>query len=185
MIRIDIRPELADVERMLREMSPTARRATSRAINRTLTTVRAEAARQVREQRNLPIREIRRQMRIDRATPAALSGSIVVTGRPIPIRHFARSSSRGVSAKVTRKGRAVLLRREGRKAFRNPAVGGGLPVLYRVSSKRLPIRAWPPVPGIPRVLVQDRIVAALRALAHTTFRSRIASELRFELSRVR
>lgn len=192
MIEIDVRVDVRKAQVFLRATQQGARLATARAINRTLTSVRAEAARMLQEKRNLPISQIKKQMRVVRATAQKPEGAVVVSGKPISIRHFSRlrmermggktTGISGISAKILKAGRATLLRRHGNKAFTNPKIGGGLAIVYRTTKKRLPISAWAPVPGLPKVLVQNQIVAALRKVVATMFPERMKAELNYEIN---
>lgn len=195
MIQLDVRADIKKVQLFLRATQQGTKRATSRALNRTMVTVQAEAARKLQEERNLRIGEIKKQMRIEGATVAKLVAKLTVSGKPISIRHFSRlrfdrmggkvTGISGISAKIRKADRYKLLRRHGNKAFTNPKIGGGLAIVYRKTKKRLPISAWAPVPGLPRVLVQTKISEALKDVALTTFKKRIAHELQYEIDQAK
>lgn len=180
MIQLDIKVDARDARVFLRSAQTGVAKATARALNKTMTPVRAEAARRLQEQRNLPISQIKKAMRVVRATPQYLASTLVVSGRPISIRHFANHGKRGVTVKIERSGKRTLLRRGSIKAFVNPKWRPG--VFIRKGKSRLPIEAWPPVPGLPRVLVQDRIMAALRSVVVDVFPKRMREELHYELN---
>lgn len=192
MIQVDVRADIKKVQIFLKATEQGTKRATARALNRTATTVRAEAARMLQEKRNLPISIIKRAMRIVRATVGRLTASVVVSGRPISMRNFSRlrfermggkiTGISGISAKILKADRYKLLQRHGNKAFTNPKIGGGLPIMYRRGKSRLPISSWAPVPGLPTVLVQRKIADALRAVASAMFRERIKAELNYEIN---
>lgn len=189
MIRLDVRADVKQVQLFLVATQQGVKRATARALNRTMVTVKADAARRLQEERNLTIGEIKKQMRTDNATVGRLFAKLTVSGKPISIRHFSRLrfdrangkviGVSGISAKIRKVDRYKLLRRHGNKAFTNPKIGGGLAIVYRTTKKRLPISAWAPVPGLPRVLVQAKIAEALKDVASTTFKKRIAEELNY------
>jgi hypothetical protein len=86
---------------------------------------------------------------------------------------------RGVTVRIEKGGKRTRLQRYGNKAFVNLPWRPG--VFIRKTKKRLPIEAWPPVPGLPRVLVQQRIVEALKAEVERTFPKRFAEEMRYEI----
>jgi hypothetical protein len=190
-IKVDVRADFKKAHIFLSSIAGAngVKRATARALNRTLTTVRAEAARRLQEERNLRIGEIKKQMRIERATVAKLWAKLTVSGKPISIRHFSRLrldrangkviGVGGITAKIRKADRYRLLRRHGNKAFTNPKIGGGLVIVYRTTKKRLPISAWAPVPGLPRVLVQAKIAEALKEVATSTFKKRYVEELNY------
>jgi hypothetical protein len=188
-IQLDVRANIWKAEIFLRATQKGVARATARALNRTMVPVRAEAARRLQDERNLRLGEIKKQMRIERATVGRLFAKLTVSGKAISIRHFSRlrferTSGKivgitGISAKIRKADRYKLLKRHGNKAFTNPRIGGGLAIVYRKTRKRLPISAWAPVPGLPRVLVQAKIAEALKAVASTTFSKRIREELNY------
>ena len=194
MIHVDVRTDFRAARIYLRHLSTDQgiKRATARALNRTATSVRAEAARMLRQKRALRIGDIKKAMRIVRATTKKLVAEVVVSGKPISIRHFSRlrfermggkrTGISGISAKILQADRAKLLRRHGNKAFTNPRIGGGLAIVYRKGKQRLPISAWAPVPGLPTVLVQEKIASALKLLATSMFKERLKDELNYEIN---
>lgn len=184
MIGLDVKADVKKVQLFLRSLSSQGtKRATSRALNKTGVTVRAEAARRIQQKRNLRIGEIKKQMRLERATVNKLLTTVTVSGRPISIRHFATAGKRGVTVKIERGGKRTRLQRNGNKAFINAAWRPG--VFVRKSKRRLPIVAWPPVPGLPTVLVQDQIVQALKQLASETFQKRFREEMNYEIQKAK
>lgn len=192
MIHVDVRADIHKVQIYLRACRDGGARATSRALNRTATTVRAEAARLIQGKRALNIGTIKKALRVERSTSKSLLAKVIASGRPISIRHFSRLSFdtikgkrtgvRGVSLRILKKDRARIARKYGNKAFTSPKIGGGLPIMVRTGPKRLPIEAWTPVPGFPTVFVQETIAAAMRRVAVQSFRSRLKAELNYELN---
>lgn len=192
MIELDVRVDIKKAQLFLRATEQGAKRATARALNRTAVTVRAEAARMLQEKRALNIGTIKKAMRINRATTQRLEAAVVVSGKPISIRHFSRirlartngkvTGVSGISARILQGAPLKLLQRHGNKAFTSPKIGGGLAIVYRRGKSRLPISAWAPVPGLPKVLVQSKIVAAIRKVVGDVFPKRMAEELNYEIN---
>jgi hypothetical protein len=185
MISIDVRVDIRKAQVFLRATQQGTARATYRALNRAALAVRAEAVKLLRERRNLPASVIRAAMRIKNASIDNLQAAVIVSGQPISIRHFSNVNKRSITAKVTRGGARVLLRQNGNRAFTNPKLGGGVTPFVRLSKARLPIRAWPKVSGLPRVIVQARIAEALKAVGSSTFVKRFDHEMRRELERAK
>lgn len=188
MIGIDVKADVKKVQVYLRSLSNQGtKRATSRALNKTGVTVRAEAARRIQQKRNLRIGEIKKQMRLERATVTKLLATVTVSGRPISMRHFVKASGKPhmqrAKAKILRGSKLTQLQANGNKAFVNAKWRPG--VFVRKTRKRLPIRIWPPVPGLPTVLVQDQIVQALKQLASETFQKRFREEMNYEISKAK
>lgn len=184
-IEVDLRADIKQATLFLTAVERgSTRKALPRALNKTATTVRADAARRLQERRSLKIGVIKGAMRIERATITKHRAAVVVSGKPIPIRHFSRAGDRGVTVRITRGAKRHRLMRHGNKAFSNSKFAGGN-IFVRTGRSRLPISKWAPVPGLPRVLVQKEIVAALRRVIAQTFPRRLEEELRFEISKAR
>lgn len=168
------------ITKFLLKTETAANRATVRTLNRTVTTVRAEAARLIQEKRNLPIAEIKKSMSVRRATVLVPYAVLTVRGKAISMRHFANAGKRGVTVRIEKGAKRTRLTRYGNNAFINAPWRPG--VFVRKGKSRLPIVAWPPVPGLPTVLVQEGIKTALLAVAARSFKARINAELNYELN---
>jgi hypothetical protein len=174
-------------------------RAVSRALNRTATTVRAEAARVIAPQvRPLRIGEIRRAIAVRRSTPDTLVAVVRAGGRRrIPITALgARQTRAGVRVRVG--GRSFLIQhafigpvRGGRDGarIRAPDFKGQLVDAVRYRQKRVnrsgmdvPI-AEIFAPGIPAVFVERQVLEVLGRVARERFAVAIAQEVRFARTR--
>lgn len=193
MIEIDVSTYINGATMFLKEMEPSCRRAAYRALNRTATTVRADAARLLQGERALLIGTIKSQMFVKRATLRNLRAKIGVKGGPISMRHFAylrfettkgqRTGISGITYKVKKADRRKLLKRGNRKAFTNPMLGGGVTIFVRRGPSRLPIMKWAPVPGLPHSLVSNAVETAIRTTAVRVFQQRYDHEVRYEIRR--
>ena len=180
-VKFDIKPDFREAEKLLRELGPAAKRATSRTINKTIIPVRAISARKIQEKRNLKIGVIKQQLKVQRARPNRLFGAIVASGKPIPIRHFGANQTRkGVTVKVAKVGKRIALQKYSNKSFRHKGFAKGS-VFVRRGKERLPIQKWPPASGIPSVFVQKQVEAAMQKTARTTWTKRFREEINFEL----
>jgi hypothetical protein len=179
-VKADIRRATAFLRAVEKSVVP---RATARALNRTATSVRAEAAREMQKKRALRIGVIKGAMFMKRASTKNLTATVGVSGQPIPIRHFARVGIRGITVTIQKGSKRRLLQRNGNKAFTNPRLGGGLSIFVREGKKRLPISKWRPVPGLPHVFVQNAVLNALRRVVDRVFPPRLEHELKYEISR--
>jgi hypothetical protein len=184
-MKLDVRLHTKQVDRLLRKLAGPrgVKTATARALNKTATSVRAHAARLIREKRDMRVSDIKRGISIRRATVGHLVAIVTASGRPLSIRHFARAGVRGVTAKVSKNGKRVLLQRHGNRAFVNTKFSST--VFVRTTKKRLPIQAWPRVSGIAHVFAQRQIERAMHGEARSTFRKRIAEELRYVVSQAK
>jgi hypothetical protein len=180
----------------------------ARAINRTLTTMRAEGARLLADGVGLPVNQMRRRLFIRRARPDFLEGALEAGGSErVPLSAFratqrgkrirgARRRGRssvggGVTARVGKQSvfipHAFIIDREKRKAvvIRAPSFKAQMfdQVNYRANrmvnkGSDLPI-AEIFAPGPKRVFVQRAIVEALGRVARTRFPELIRQEVRF------
>jgi hypothetical protein len=154
--------------------------AASRAINKTLTNVRTEANKQIREERALSASTVRNALAIKRATKLLLIGELIASGRPIPLREYqARQTKAGVTVKVSPGGRK-LVSHAGNKGFIVSKIGGH--VFAREGKSRLPIKKLYG-PSIPSTFIKAKVLAALDRVASSSWQKRIAEELRYELSK--
>ena len=168
-------------------------RALPRALNKTATAVRKTTANDLQQRRAIPKRQITGAMRIIRANRFRSTAYIAVSGRPIPMRHFASAAARagkvkrGVTIRIEKGQKRRLLERQGKKAFINAAWNPNVFVRlgYPMKSKpnREAIGKWTPVPGLPRVLVQGRVVKNFRRVAARVFPKRFHEEINFEILR--
>jgi len=162
-----------------------------RALNRTATTVRAEAARRIRERYNLKSRVLKDQIRIRNATKAELRAVVQASGRPIPLVEFdARSGATGATVRVSRVRkpvahafiatmksghRGVFLRVEkGSRKYRNQRVrkgGSDLPVAELFG------------PSLPQAFTSKQVMDAIVAAARERFPKAFEQEARYYLSK--
>lgn len=109
-IKIDVRGGMdrviADLERTKREV---VEKAVPRALNKVADQVKTAASREMRDAGyKLKVSDIKKTMRIDRASPGKLTARVVASGRPIPlIQYGARQTGKGVSVDVLH-GRKVI-----------------------------------------------------------------------------
>jgi hypothetical protein len=173
-LRIDVRNDFRQVAVQFELRTTTLVNAAAvRALNRTATTVRAEASRQIRGRYSLKAGTVRKQLRIERATRNRLTSAVIASGAPIPLVEFgARQTKKGVTVKVTKTRKLV------KGVFIARMKSGKVGVFERLGSKRLPIRELFSV-SLPRTFTQRQILAALRKTAADRFRIELARELRF------
>lgn len=178
-LRIDVRSNLREVEISLGRLAENLRdKALVRALNRTATTIRAEAAREIKAEYNMTIGDIKGQMRIENATAAQLRSRVVVSGKPISLSGFGpRQNAQGVTVMVKRGQRKLI-----RHAFLLNRPGGSA-VFERVGNARLPIKKLFTL-SLPSAFTNDKVMAALKRVAATRFPEAFAQESRYYLSKV-
>lgn len=174
-----------DVSKVLKNIADIpkgpARRAIVRGLNKTAANVRTSANRAIRERRPLPARAVNDALAIRRATANHLVSSLVVTGRPIPLKDYqARPTKAGVTVSVT-KGARKLVQHKGNKGFVVEKIGSN--VFAREGKARLPIKKLFG-PSLPSTFIQAEVRKAWTATAIDAMPKRLAEEMRFELSKL-
>lgn len=191
--KIDVRHNCEAVIAELNDYGAKVRdQATVRSLNRTLTTVRAEAARAVQPDIGLPMMQVRRQIIFRRATKATLMAALKFSNRRLRLtRYGARQLANGVQLR----GPKYLIAKptwgaaeyemtlaELRNAFivasrrNNPA--NALNVWLREGKERYPLILLL-APSLSDVVLKSSIDKAMVAVAQRRFAEVIAQELRF------
>lgn len=177
-ITFDVRKVLGNVGEIPRGPM---RRAAVRGLNKVVVNVRTSASTAIRQRRALSAKVVRDAMAIRKATNQHLVSSIVVTGRPIPLKGYkANQTKRGVTVAVT-PGKRTLVSHAGNKAFIIDKIGGH--VFARQGKSRLPVKKLFG-PSLPSTFVQEQVRAAWTATAMDAMPKRLAEEMRFELSKL-
>lgn len=177
-IRFDASRVIGNIE----SLPARARRAISRGLNKTAGNVRTTASSAIRKRRALSAKVVREALAIRKASPDRLVSSLVVTGRPIPLRDYkARATKKGVTAHVS-PGKRKAISHRGNRAFIVQKLSGH--VFAREGKERLPIKKLFG-PSLPSTFVQQEVKAAWTATARDALPKRIAEEVRFELSKMK
>lgn len=190
-IGFTISADLKSVELALVRVKNGVPRAATRAINRTLTTVRAAAAREIATDIGVPATAVKKALAVTKARFRHLEGLITITGRRIPL-----SALRPTGPEPSRgKGQGVSYalggsRRRIREAFLATLKSGHRGVFRRVPpSLRKSRGAWSknlPIielfgPSIPRVAGKTTIRSLLRTLGMATYVRNLKHEVQFLL----
>lgn len=189
-IGFTISADLKSVELALVRVKNGVPRAATRAINRTLTTVNAAAAREIAADiGGVPVSEVKKALLITRARFTTLRGLITITGRRIPLSALRPSGpepSRGLGQGVSYS--LGGSRRRIREAFLATLKSGHRGVFRRVlPSVRRSAGAWSknlPIlelfgPSIPRVAGKATIRALLKTLGMATYVRNLQHEVQF------
>lgn len=153
-----------------------------RTLNKVAGNVRTGASVAIRKRRALSAKVVREAMSIRKATPAKLESSLVVTGRPIPLKEYsARPTKKGVTVNVSPGGRK-LVTHAGNKGFIVDKIGGN--VFARQGKERLPIKKLFG-PSLPSTFLQENVKAAWLLIATEAMKKRGAEELAYEIGRLK
>lgn len=182
-MRLDVRADIKQVLKMLDETQHhIVPKAASRALNKTITSVNAEAARQIKADlgNGMPIAAIKAGLTRINATPKKLYAAIYAKGRRIPIIKLnpkARQDNAGVSYKNKGRGRIHIPH-----AFLATMKNGHRGVFKRKGTARLPITELMG-PSLPKVFSNEVILRALERMAKTRWLKVFKHELEYALSK--
>lgn len=153
----------------------------SRAINRTLTAVNAEASVQVRKVYNLKATRVKNNFSVHKSTRNNLNGTWRSRGEPVGLIQFgARQNRKGVSVKVeTKKPRSTINHAfiQIGHVFWREKIGGKMVGRYNV--ERLT------GPRIEDALSRPKVQKALQKKADETLQKRLDAEANYILSRAK
>lgn len=196
---IDIRHDLNGFAARLGVYGKEKAAAAVRALNRTMTTVRAEGARDLKDDVRLPVGKIKRGMLLKRATRASMAASITFSNKRLRLFTWnpARRQTRwgtgirtggrlprqilrvdAISGRVSEVSPAEL-----KSAFIQRSRRFGTPnVWLRQGKESTPIDVLV-TPSLSEVLVQSRLNEALRRRSRDRFLIVLEQEMKFRLSR--
>lgn len=201
MIRVNVGVAVDALSARLGATAKESRKAAAAALNRTAGRVRTYSARGIRDAGyNIKIGEIKRSMRIGRASQFALAATVTASGRPIPlIKYGARQTGSGVTVNVMRGRRTIrhaFVARmpsghEGvfiqRKWLRGSGVGGGVRSRTR-SAGGLGRKHGLPInelygPGIPQAFANKLVRKVMVEQTNEYFPLEMARQLGFQISK--
>jgi len=197
MIQINIRHDLNRLSADLRLMAKEQMAAAVRAINRSMTTVKAQGARDLAKTIGLPVRLAKGQIRFKRATQAEARALLTFSGVRIPLRRFGASqTATGAQARLAGKTVSVphgfIARMPGGHTgvfLRAPTAKGQLYNALRYRAQRLRQRGRDlPIaeifaPSLGETLVRTALDVALARLARERFAVVFGQEAKFRLAK--
>lgn len=175
-INIDVQSDLKEVRTMFRELGPGVDKAAARALNDTITTVRAQGARAIKlKHKALKIGDIKREMKLGRATQRLLSAHTSTEGKPLPLRLFRPGVKRaGVTAIIGNS--RVLMGGPGRRAFVIAAYGNEYFIRKHAKGRRVRRIRGPSLPGVFRASLDK-----FTGIAHARWAIAFPNRLRYEI----
>lgn len=108
-IHIDVSTAIKDLKKIHSRISgPKFDQAVVRAINHTIAKAKTSASKEIRNVYGAKSKDVKKALLLFRASRIDPSGSLVATGRPLPLMAFrARQNKRGVSVRIKGKSRLV------------------------------------------------------------------------------
>lgn len=186
MITLDA-SQIERASRALEHLPGGAERAMARAINRAIEGARASLAKGARARYRVSGAEIRKTMRLQRATPKKLGAAVLSVGPGIPLHAFGPTPSEpGTGGPGKPQLRVTVRRGQAKRTTRGLFVGrlrGRHWVLKRKGPKRFPLMALRG-PAVPQMLGQADVVAAAERLASDRLDKRLDHEIGVLLQRL-
>lgn len=192
LLSVSVKLNTTEVSRYLRVSVPGGvARATARGINKAIALVQTRAVRDVADRRAFPVREVKRQTYIRKASARGkmlqLSAVLSMSGRPISLKHYnaqiqgQRGRGKKTSAYVPGASPvSVMVVKGARKVVEGAFVGTNGHVFRRTTTKRLPVEILFG-PSLPTAFVQPIVVSAMRVIAETRTPGLIEREMLREL----
>lgn len=196
--------DLAEVEKLMRGVKNGYPTVVSSGINKTLTGVRTDSVKEIQKDITPKAKIIRKTFKIHKASKVKLKAAITCTGGFLPLYHYkAKQTKKGVSVKVSKRGKRTLWR----GAFIATMKSGHTGVFTREkppyktnkspklpwkrfgffaghSYGRLPIREifGPRIPGI---MGKDEVMQPILIKAGDRLQKEIDTRLNYELSKLK
>lgn len=182
MIQIDVRAQIKEAQQFLKRVEKQAyRKATARALNDTVRTLRAEGAREIKKSHPaLRIGDIKRAMVESKAHQYKLTASVKTTGRPLSLKLFnLKQLKRGtITAKIGRRQRPVMHR--GRKGFIVAKYGNEAFVRRFPTGRQIRRFRGPSLPGVFRAQTSK-----FKRIAGERFPKAFYSRMQYEIERAK
>jgi len=169
------------MRRFVRQMPKAGKRSVARSLNKAITMTRTQAARKVSAKRNILVGRAKKDMRIQKASPARPVAAIHASGHPIrviEVKGAKRQTKRGVTAKIEAKTKPHLFK----GAFIATMASGHTGVFVRKGKERLGI-VEKTLPSVSSTMVQDQIEKRLRTFAIPVYEKELIRLLNLEMKR--
>lgn len=179
MIAINVKADIRQAQKMLRLLNGSAvHKAAARALNDTITTVRAEGAREIKSAHPaLKIGDIKRNMTVSKAYTNKLTAKVETKGKPLSLKLYgANMTKRGVTAKLGTKRGPVKYK--GRPAFVVLSFAGEIFVRRNEKGRRIRRFRGPSLPGVFRAQL-----GKFQAIAAKRWKVAFANRLKYEIAK--
>jgi len=188
-VTVDIRHDLAGLQARLGLLPQERLQAAVRALNRTMTTVRAQAARDMgKEYAGLKIGAIKKRLRFKKATRSDAIATITFSGRRFRLINWnVRQTKTGIRGRLpwaleTGDGKRITPAQLRHAFIRASRTHGIANVWQRAGKARMPIEVIV-APSLAAAFVERRIGEALVKVARERFRIVFEQEAKFRLSK--
>lgn len=168
--------EFERASRLLKNLPGGIEQATSSALNRTLTSVRAKAVKEITRTYDIKSKTVRDSLNIQKSNVNTLSGQIISRGSPIPLINF-KVNPKAPSPK-RKKQTFVSVKKSGASlsgAFIAEMPNGHIGVYERIGKRRYPIKQLYG-PSAPQMMGESNVIENIQIEANKILRERLEHE---------
>lgn len=152
-----------------------------RAINRTVTSVKANVSKKIRQNYTIKAPEVKKTLAVRRADGRRLRGAVVSHGRPLLLTAFdVRTYKRGPIGVKVRKQKDI---RRVPGLFLGTSRTGYVGAMQRTQRARYPLRV-PYGPSVPQMFGSADVISELIPLAEKTLNKRFLHEVEYRFSKM-
>lgn len=180
--------ELEEVKRRLGIFDSKAPSVLANAINRTVTNIKKSMAQQASKGYNITSGEVKKTIKVSKATRSKLQGATISKASPIALSKFKVSPNRPVSHSGSGKPSPKLYKVSVEKGSANKALdvnpkafiaimqSGHHGLMRRISGNSYPIKQLYG-PSVPQMIKNEKIMAGIQEEARSTLHKRIDAEI--------
>ncbi len=174
--------EIINAKLLLEKFSASeVNKAAAAAINRTVTTVRKETSKSIKESYTIGSSDIKTAINTQKATSTTLKGVVNATGRPISLTKFKVQARKTGPVRVQVRKSAGLRPVKGLFLGRSRASYAG--PMQRITSKSYPLRV-PYGPSVAQMFGSENVIKSLAPIAEETLNTRFAHEVAYRVSKL-
>lgn len=174
--------EIINAKLLLEKFSTSeVNKAAAAAINRTVTTVRKETSKSIKESYTIGSSDIKTAMSTEKANSTTLKGVVSATGRAISLTKFKTQVRKTGPVRVQVRKNAGLTPIKGLFLGRAKTSYTGL--MQRITSKSYPLRI-PYGPSAAQMLGSENVLKSLTPIAEETLNTRFAHEIAYRVNKL-
>lgn len=159
-------------------------KATSAAINRTLTFANKKVKQEVKNTYNIKVGEIQRSIKIKKATPSKLAGEIISNGRRLTLSRFSKTGKwkKGKTIKVKVKKSSVKTVNTSPSAFMISLTGNSH-IVKREGDSRYPLEVLHTL-SIPQMIATSKVSDKVMDESQSVLQKRTEHEVEYRLKKL-
>lgn len=184
---VELRIDTKEMQKTLNKLSAFPKemnKATSSAINRTLTFTNKKMKQEVRKEYAIKSGDIQSTINLRKATPSKLTGIIISSGNRLALSKFSKIGKwkKGKPVKVKVKKTGAKKVNTDPKAF-VANLNGNNHIVKRVGSKRFPIQVLKTV-SVPQMISNEKITKKVTIEAQKKLQERVEHEINYRMGKI-